>query len=120
MAIDFDNVLIIWEICIFQFNLSSINKPKNVMLLLHSIRLLIIVIFYLIDESEFLILNRIAVDFCIFIDNLFIHSNSYNISRYSCIICSRSIILSFLKIRFVSSENNIILTLLEIFVMSLI
>ena len=35
MAIDFDNFLYIWEICIFQFNLglSSINKTKNAMLI---------------------------------------------------------------------------------------
>ena len=46
--------------------------------------------------------------------------NIYNISRYSYIICSRSIGLSLLKIRFVSSANNIILTLLEIIVISLI
>ena len=39
------------------------------MLLLHSIGILLIVIFNLIDESEFLILYRIAVDFYIFIDN---------------------------------------------------
>ena len=53
------------EIC----NLSSINKPNNVMLLLNSIGILLIVIFNLIDESEFLILNIIAVDFCIFTGN---------------------------------------------------
>ena len=97
-----------------------INKPNNLMLLLNPIGILLIVIFNLIDESEFLILNRITVDFYIFIDHLFIHSHSYNRSRYSCIMCSRSILLSLLKIRCVSSANNIILNILEIFVMSLI
>ena len=53
MAIDFDNFLNIWEICIFQFNLSSINKSTKLMLLSNSIGILIIVIFNLIDESEF-------------------------------------------------------------------
>ena len=47
------------------------------MLLLNSIGILLIVIFNLIDESEFLILIRISVDFCIFITNLFIHIHSY-------------------------------------------
>ena len=120
MAIDFDIFLIIWEICIFQFNLSSINKPKNVMLLLYSTGILLIVIFNLIDESEFLILNRIAVYLCLFLENICIHSHSYNRYRYSCITCPRSIVLSLLKIIFASLANNIILTLLEIFVMSLI
>ena len=101
MAIYFDNFLNIWEICIFLFNLSSINKHKNVILLLNYIGILLIVIFNLIDKSEFLILNRISVDCCIFIDNLFIHSHSYDRSRYSCIICSRSIVVSLLKIRFI-------------------
>ena len=36
MAIDLAN-LNVCVICIFQFNLSSINKPKNLMLLLNSI-----------------------------------------------------------------------------------
>ena len=80
MAIDFYNILNIWEICILQFNLSSINKHNNFMLLLHSVGIILIVIFYLIDENEFLIL-------IIFIDNLFIHDHSYNRSRYFYIIC---------------------------------
>ena len=82
------------------------------MLLLHFIGILLIVIFNLIDESEFLILNIIAVDICIYIDILFIHIHSYNRSGYAFIICSTSIVLSLLKIRFVSSAHNIILTLL--------
>ena len=57
MAIDFDNFLNIWEICIFQFNLSSINKHKHLMLVLNSLGILLIVIFNLIDESEFHILR---------------------------------------------------------------
>ena len=51
MAIDLDNFLNIWEICIFQFNLQLINKPKNVMLLSNFIGILIISIvevFYVI------------------------------------------------------------------------
>ena len=63
MAIDFDNFLNICEIYIFQFNLSSIHKPKNVMLLLNSMGILLIVMCNLMNESEFLILNRIAVYF---------------------------------------------------------
>ena len=53
----------------FQFNLSSINKPTNLMLLLNSIGILLLVIFNLIGESEFLILNKMSVDFCICINN---------------------------------------------------
>ena len=40
---------------------------------------ILIVIFNRIDENEFLILNRITIDLCIFIDSLSIHSQSYNI-----------------------------------------
>ena len=95
MAIVFVNFLNIWEICILQFNLSSIDKPKNCMLLLNSIGIVLIIIFNLIDESEFIILNRIAVNLCIFIDNVCIHSHSYNRSRFYFIICSRFIVLTF-------------------------
>ena len=41
------------------------------MLLLNYIGILLIVIFNIIDESEFLILHIIAVDLCIFIENVF-------------------------------------------------
>ena len=54
MAIDFNNFLNIWEICIFQFNLSLINTPTNLILLLNSIGILLIVIFNLIDKSDLL------------------------------------------------------------------
>ena len=57
MAIYFDNFLNTWEIFIFQFNLSVISKPKNLMLQLNSIGILLIVIFNIIYEIEFLILN---------------------------------------------------------------
>ena len=63
MSIKLFKFLNIWEICIFQFNLSSINKLKKLMILLNSIGMLLIVIFNRIDENEFIILNRIAVDF---------------------------------------------------------
>ena len=84
MAIYFDNFLNML-ICIFQFYLSSINKPTHLILLLHSIGILLMVRFNLIYGSEFIILNRISLDFFIFTDNLFIHSHSYN--RYRYILC---------------------------------